>query len=202
MRVSIAYVSDGLLSASVLHTAYLLLIQQEELGMAGRKRFRDDQILERRDMTEDQKRIKAESKSPVSSEVASCPRETALHRSASSEGDEGDDSGSSAYSTEWLESLMLASTAPNRASTRLEPIASWQGAADIQLCEQRGRIRSSNTSTDAHAHAQSQLSHHHSNPIQPLQHRSSYPCRFDFLGAPGTCISKRKPLCHEVSRSY
>ena len=86
-----------------------MLIQQEELGMAGRKRFRDDQNLERRDMTEDQKRMKAESKSSVSSEVASCPRETESHRSAPLEGDEGDDSGSSAYSTEWLESLMLSS---------------------------------------------------------------------------------------------
>ena len=70
--------------------------------MAGRKRFRDDQNLERRDMTEDQKRMKAESKSSVSSEVARCPRAAESHRSAPLEGDEGDDSGSSAYSTEWL----------------------------------------------------------------------------------------------------
>jgi len=77
--------------------------------MAGRKRFRDDQRLEGRDLAEDQKRMKAESKSSGSSEVASCPRETESHRSAPLEGDEGDDSGSSAYSTEWLESLMLSS---------------------------------------------------------------------------------------------
>ena len=52
LRVSIAYFSDGLLSSSVLHVSYLLLIQHEELGkmergsISGRKRFRDDQRLD------------------------------------------------------------------------------------------------------------------------------------------------------------
>ena len=53
-----------------------------------------------RDMAEDQKRMKAESKSSGSSEVASCPRETESHRSAPLEGAEGDDSESSTCSTE------------------------------------------------------------------------------------------------------
>jgi len=60
--------------------------------MAGRKRFRDDQRLERRDLVEDQKRMKAESKSSGSSEVVSCPREAESHRSVPLEGAEGDDS--------------------------------------------------------------------------------------------------------------
>ena len=68
--------------------------------MAGRKRFRDEQDSERRDTAEEQKRMKAESRSCGSSEVASCPRKTEWHRSSLLEGAEGDDSGSSAYSTE------------------------------------------------------------------------------------------------------
>ena len=70
--------------------------------MAGRKRFRDDQHLGGSDTTEDQKCMKAESNSSKSSEVAWCLRETESHRSGPYEGDEGGDSGSSAYSTEWL----------------------------------------------------------------------------------------------------
>ena len=68
--------------------------------MSGRKRFRDDQRLERRDLVEGQKRMKAESKSSGSSEVIRCPREAESHRSAPLEGVEGDDSGSSACSME------------------------------------------------------------------------------------------------------
>ena len=30
----------------------------------------------------------------------------------------------------------------------------------------------------------------------------SYPCRYDFLGAPGPCVLKRHYSCPEVSRSY
>ena len=54
-------------------------MQQEELGMAGVKRFRDDQRLDGCDLVENQKRMKAGSKSIRSPEVASCPLEAESH---------------------------------------------------------------------------------------------------------------------------